>query len=73
MFEKNDVRVSLMSSSVNLVRALLGSMLYVCMFKAKNRVLQLDHQQFVRRSKNDASVRSMFDKMVFDPSLIRGW
>ena len=26
--------------------------------------------EFVRRSKNDVRVRSMFDKMVFDPSLL---
>ena len=43
-------------------------------FKAKNRVFEFDHQQmnmfeFVRCSKNDVRVRSMFNKMVFDPSL----
>ena len=27
--------------------------------------------EFVRCSKNDVRVRSMFDKMVFDPSLIK--
>ena len=44
------------------------------MFEAKNRVFEFDHQLmntfvFVRCSKNDVRVRSMFDKMVFDPSL----
>ena len=43
-------------------------------FEAKNKVFEFDHQQtntfeFVRCSKNDVQVRSMFDKMVFDPSL----
>ena len=44
-------------------------------FKAKNRVFDFDHQymntfEFVQCSKKDVPVRSMFDKMVFDPSLI---
>ena len=52
----------------------LGSKFDVRSFKAKNRVFEFDHQQmnmfeFVRCSKNDVRVRSMFDKMVFDPSL----
>ena len=43
-------------------------------FKAKNRVFEFDHQlinmfDFIRCSKNDVTVRSMFDKMVFNPSL----
>ena len=44
-------------------------------FEAINKVFEFDHQQmntfeFVRCSKNDVRVRSMFDKMVFDPSLL---
>ena len=43
-------------------------------FEAKVRVFEFDYQEintfkFVRCSKNDVRVRSMFDKMVFDPSL----
>ena len=63
-----------MSDLVNVVKALLGSKFDVRSFEAKNRVFEFDHQQmnmfeFVRCSKNDVQVRSMFDKMVFDPSL----
>ena len=63
-----------MSDLVNVVKALLGSKFDVRSFEAKNRVFEFDHQQmnmfeFVRCSKNDVRVRSMFDKMVFDPSL----
>ena len=63
-----------MSSLVNLVKALLGSMFV----RSKPKwVFEFDHQQinafeFVRCSKNNFRVRSMFDKMVFDPSLITG-
>ena len=72
---KNDVRDSLKSNLVNLVKALLGSKFDVRSFEAKNRVFEFVHQQmntfeFVRCSKNDVPVRSMFDKMVFDPSLL---
>ena len=54
---------------------LLGSLFDVRSFKAKNKVFEFDHQQtnmfeFVRCSKNDVRVRSMFHKMVFDPSLL---
>ena len=64
-----------MSNLVNLVKGLLGSMFDIRSFKAKNRVVKFDRQQmntfeFVRCSKNDVQVRSMFDKMVFDPSLL---
>ena len=56
------------------MKALLGLKFDVRSFKAKNRVFEFDHQQmnmfeFVRCSKNDVRVGSMFDKMVFDPSL----
>ena len=56
------------------MKALLGSKFDVRSFEAKNRVFECDYQQmnmfeFVRCSKNDVRVRSMFDKMVFDPSL----
>ena len=66
-----------MSNLVNVVKALLGSKFDVRSFEAKNRVFEFDHQQmntfkFVRCSKNDVRVRSMFDKMVFDPSLMVG-
>ena len=49
----------------------IGSMFNVHSFKPKNRMLEFNHQsfKFVRCSKNDVRVRSMFDKMVFDPSL----
>ena len=72
MFEKNDVQVSLMSDLVNFVKVLLGSMLDVRSFKAKNRVFEFDHQsmnklKYVRCLKNDVQVRWMFDP--FDPSL----
>ena len=54
-----------MSNLVNPVKALLGSMFVH--FEAKNRVLEFDQQQmnmfeFVRSSKIDVKVRSMFDK-----------
>ena len=66
---------SSMSGLVNVVKALLGLKFDVWSFEAKNRVFEFDHQQmntfeFVRCSKNDVRVRSMFDKMVFDPSLL---
>ena len=43
-------------------------------FEAKNRVFEFDYHkmntfEFVQCSKNDVRVHSMFDKMVFDPSL----
>ena len=47
----------------------------VCSFEAKIQVFEFDHQyymktfEFVRCLKNDVQVSSMFDKMVFDPSL----
>ena len=64
-----------MSNLVNVVKTVLGSKFDVRSFEAKNRVFEFDHQQmnmfeFVRCSKNDVGVRSMFDKMVFDPSLV---
>ena len=64
-----------MSDLVNVVKALLGSKFDVRSFEAKNRVFEFDHQQmnmfeFVRCSKNVVQVPSMFDKMVFDPSLV---
>ena len=63
---KNDVRVSSMSDLVNVVKALLGSKFDVRSFEAKSRVFEFDHQlmnmfEFVRCSKNDVRVRSMFD------------
>ena len=72
---KNDVRVSSMSNLVNVVKTVLGSKFDVRSFEAKNRVFEFDHQQmnmfeFVWCLKNDIRVRSMFDKMVFDPSLV---
>ena len=72
---KNDVQVSLMSNLVNLAKGLLCSKFDVRLFKAKNRVLEFDHQlmntfEFVQFSKNDVRAPSMFDKMVFDPLLI---
>ena len=64
-----------MSNLVNVVKTVLGSKFDVRSFEAKNRVFEFDHQQmnmleFVRCSKNDVRVQSMFDKMVFDPSLV---
>ena len=64
-----------MGNLVNVVKALLGSKFDVRSFKAKNRLFKLDCQQmntfeFVRCSKNDVRVRLMFDKMVFDTSLL---
>ena len=63
-----------MSNLVNVVKTVLGSKFDVRSFEANNRVFEFDHQQmnmfeFVRCSKNDVRVPSMFDKMVFDPSL----
>ena len=41
-------------------------------FEAKNRVFEFDSEfEFVRCSKNDVRVRSIFDKTVFDPSLVK--
>ena len=37
MFQKNGVRVCLISNLENLVKALLGSMFDVCWFQAKNK------------------------------------
>ena len=56
-------------------KGLLGSMFDVHSFKAKIKVFEFDHQQmntfeFVRCSKNDVRVCSMFDRIVFDPSLL---
>ena len=64
-----------MSDLVNLVKALLGSKFKVCSFEAKNRVFEFDHQlintfESVLCSKNDVRDHSMFNKMVFNPSLI---
>ena len=63
-----------MSKLVNVVKTLIDSKFDVGSFKAKNRVSEFNHQQmnmfkFVRCSKNDVRVRSMFEKTVFDPSL----
>ena len=46
----------------------------VCYNEAKNRVLQFDFQKMnmfksVQCSKKDVQMHSMFDKMMFDPSL----
>ena len=65
-----------MSNFVNLVKALLDSMFNVHSFEAKNRVFEFDHQQmnifqFIQCSKNDVTVCSMLDEMVFDPSLLK--
>ena len=73
--QKSDVRVSSMSDLVNVEKAVLGSTFDFRSFEAKNRVFEFDHQQmntfeFVRCSLNDVRVRLMFDKMVFDPSLV---
>ena len=72
---KNDVRVCSISNLVNLVKALLSSKFDVRSFEAKNRVFQFHHQQmntleFVRCLKNYVRVGSMFDKMMFDTSLV---
>ena len=53
------------------------TMFEVRSFEAKNRVFEFDHLQmntfeFVRYLRNDVGVRSMFGKMVFDPSLKAG-
>ena len=55
---KNDVRVSLMSKLVNVVKTLIGSKFDVRSFEAQNRVFEFDYQKmntfkFVRCSKND--------------------
>ena len=44
---------------------------HVKSFEAKNRLFEFVYQKMniVRCSKNDVRVCSMFDKMVFDPSL----
>ena len=42
--QKIDIRVCSMSSLVNLVKALLGSMFEVRSFEAKNRVFEFDLQ-----------------------------
>ena len=43
-YSKNDVRVCLMSNLVNVVKALLGSMLNVRSFVAKNKRFEFSHQ-----------------------------
>ena len=58
---KNDVRVSSISDLVNVVKALLGSKFDVRSFEAKNRVRSPTNEH--------VRVRSMLEKMVFDPSL----
>ena len=65
-----------MNNSVNLVKGLLCSMLDVRSFEAKNMVFEFDHQlmnnfEFVRCSKNDVRVPSMFNRMALDPSLLK--
>ena len=42
---KNNVRVSSMSNSLNLVKPLLGLKFDVRLFEAKNRVFEFDHQR----------------------------
>ena len=70
-----------MSALVNLVKALLGSMLDVCLFEAKNRVFQFDHQsssfdvqkmlfEFVQCSKNDVQVSSMSNSVNLVKALL---
>ena len=63
-----------MSNLVNVMKTVLGLKFDVRLFEAKNWVFEFNHQQmntfeFVRCSKTDVRVRSMFDKMVFDLSL----
>ena len=41
---KKDIRVCSMINLVNIAKALLGSMFYVCLFEAINRVFELNHQ-----------------------------
>ena len=48
--KRNDVRVSSMSNLVNLVKALLGWMFYVCSFKGKNRILSFNTNRQTRLS-----------------------
>ena len=62
---KKDVWVSSMSNLVNLVKALLGLKFDVRSFKARKKGVRVRSQidEHVR-------VRSIFDKMVFDPSLL---
>ena len=65
-----------MSNFVNVVKALLGSMFNARSFEAKNMVFEFDHQlmnnfEFVRCSKNDVRVPSMFNRMALDPSLLK--
>ena len=68
---KNYVRVSSISNLVNLVKALLASMFICLKPKMGVRVPSPIVEHFPVRSmfENDVQVRSMFDKMVFDPSL----
>ena len=52
------------------------NMFEVRSFEAKNRVFEFNEKnmnmfEFVQCSKNDVRVRSMFDKMMFDPSLVK--
>ena len=57
-----------MSNLVNPVKALLDSKFDVWSFVAKNSVFEFDHKQSLVLE-NEVWVFSMFDKMVFDPSL----
>ena len=63
-----------MNKLVNSVKAFRLRFFDVCLFEAKIQVFQFDHQQinkfeFVGYSKNYVRASSMFDRMVFDPSL----
>ena len=68
---KNYVRVSSISNLVNLVKALSGSMFVRSMPKMGVQVRSPIVEHFPVRSmfENDVQVHSMFDKMVFNPSL----
>ena len=55
-----------MSNLVNIVKALIGSKFDVRSFKAKI-VYSMNTFEFVRCSKNDVQVRSMFDKNGVQP------
>ena len=64
-----------MNNLINLVKTFDVQWFDVRLFEAKIQVLEFDHQQmkmfeFIQCSKNDVRVQSMFNKMVFDPSLV---
>ena len=74
IFEKMKFEFAL-NNSVNPLIGLSSSMFNICSFKAKNTVLEFERQQMnmfesLQCSNNDVRIHLMFDKTLFDSSLL---